>query len=93
MKSVVTEPDVESSLDENLADLITDELMDILLQDAQENPDLVIGVVLDEADFKTKFPFNLEKEPEPVKPTPPPSPKVVTPKKTPFDLAREKYDA
>lgn len=49
----------------------------------------MLGIVPDEAEFKTKFPFNLEKEEEPA---PKQVPKPPTPKKTPYDIAREKYE-
>ena len=65
--------------------------MDILLNDVRESRDLVIGLQHDEADFKTKFPFNLEKEEE-APPAPRPTPKKED-AKTMDDLAREKYDS
>jgi hypothetical protein len=58
-------------------DRITDEFLELLLNEVRENQELKLAKELDEEDFKDKFPFNIikeeEKAPEPPKP-------VVTPK-------------
>lgn len=77
--------------------MITEEFLDILVNDIQESRDLILGEVHDEAQFKTKFPFNQEKEEELPPPPMIPTVKVETKKamedvKTVEDLAREKYE-
>ncbi len=48
-------------------DLITDELMEIMASEAQNDPELIFDKPLDEEQFKGKFPFNIKPpEPEPV---------------------------
>jgi hypothetical protein len=47
--------------------MMVDEFMEIMIKDAQDDPDLVFDKPIDEEQFKEKFPFNLKKEePEPV---------------------------
>ena len=63
------------------------------MNDIRESDELVIGQVANEADFKEKFPFNLEKEPEPVVYSQPVMPVVkVEERKSMDDLVREKYE-
>jgi hypothetical protein len=46
---------------------ITDELMEIMASEAQNDPELIFDKPLDEEQFKGKFPFNIKPpEPEPV---------------------------
>jgi hypothetical protein len=60
------EPDDEPDYLEYV-DLITDELMEIMASEAQNDPELVFDKPLDEEQFKGKFPFNIKPpEPEPV---------------------------
>lgn len=48
-------------------EMIVDEFMDILVGDAENDPDLIFDKPIDEDQFKDKFPFNIKKEePEPV---------------------------
>jgi hypothetical protein len=60
------EPDDEPDYLEYV-DLITDELMEIMASEAQNDPELIFDKPLDEEQFKGKFPFNIKPpEPEPV---------------------------
>lgn len=45
---------------EGRADKITDEFLELLMQEIKENPELTLERDLKEEDFKDKFPFNLE---------------------------------
>ena len=85
---------------EALADKITEEFLEILLNDIRDSPELALGAPHNEADFKEKFPFNLEKDSSDDEPIhkvpvviikPVESPKVE--RKTTDDFAREKYEA
>ncbi len=60
------EPDDEPDYLEYV-DLITDELMEIMASEAQNDPELIFDKPLDEEQFKGKFPFNIKPpEPDPV---------------------------
>lgn len=98
-----TQQDQESEIDEDLADAMVEEFLEIMMNDIKENPDLIVGKPPSVDQFKDKFPFNLESDEseEEVKPIQLPQVNVVKvepvvkppPVKTEDDLARERYEA
>ncbi len=62
---------------------IVEELMEMMTQDIQNDPELIFDKPLDEEQFKGKFPFNI-KAPEPE------SPPVAAPRSSPSPISAAK---